>query len=124
MRKQRILLKDRVDVAAIWRHRRHINAIQKHPPGCRLFEASNHLQGGGFAAPRRAQHGKKFTVTNRKVGIVHGNEIAVGLLNVVKLDNCSLFVGHLTSFAFHATLVARLAKSQMLMLAITCLTRV
>src|SRR5699024_8402452 len=49
-----------------------------------------HVQGGGFAGPVRAEQGKPLTLRNVEAHAVHGVAAAVGVFQVVSFDGFHL----------------------------------
>ena len=66
VRKQRVVLKDGVDVALVRRRAGDILSMQQDPPGGWLFEAGNHPQTGGLAASGWPEQREELTLANLK----------------------------------------------------------
>jgi len=76
MGEERILLKDGIDVALVWRNGRYVDSVQQNLTRRRPFEAGNHFQDCGLAASRRPEHGEELAGVDSKIGIVNGREIS------------------------------------------------
>src|SRR6218665_2921331 len=66
MRKERIVLKNRIHITLIRWHPIDLLAIQANDAAIRLFKTGNQAQAGGFSRARRAQHGKKLSPADKK----------------------------------------------------------
>ena len=81
------MLENRIYVSLIRRYRRNVHTVEHDPARGWLLEASNHFECCGLAATRRAEHGEKLARSNREIGIVNSNKVAVRLRNVIELDH-------------------------------------
>ena len=70
MRKQRIILKYRVQRSLFWLVAGYIAIVDKDIPAIGALEAADHPQSCCFATTRRAEHRKEFAGFNFKRNIV------------------------------------------------------
>jgi hypothetical protein len=99
VRKQRVVLKDGVDVALVGRHPRHVDGLEPDGSLSRAFEAGDHPKGGGLAAARRPQQREELTRPDREVGIRDRDVVAEALGDVVDLNDRRAFTGRPTGLA-------------------------
>ena len=66
MRKQRVVLKHRADVAFVRLAMVYNFAFEQNVAGGGLFETGNQAKGRGLAATRGAQQGEETSLRNRK----------------------------------------------------------
>ena len=64
MRKQRVLLEDRVDVPLVGRKRRYIFSVEIHAAFVGVFEPRDDAQRRGLATTGRAQHRDEFVIVD------------------------------------------------------------
>src|SRR5207244_12572124 len=60
VRKERVFLKDRVDVALVGGQAGHVASMQYDPARRRLLEAGDHPQASGLATPGGPEQGEKL----------------------------------------------------------------
>jgi hypothetical protein len=87
VRKERVLLKDSIDIALVRRGMRNVFTLEEDMTCGGLFKPSDHFECGGLTASRRSQHGEEFTTTYREVGLMDGYERSVLLANIFELYN-------------------------------------
>ena len=87
MRKQRILLKNGVDIALVGRNSRNVHALKENTATCWLLKTRNHFQCCGFAAARWPQHGEELAATNREVGVFYSGERTILLAHVIEVND-------------------------------------
>ncbi len=76
MRKERIVLEDRVDVAPVGRHAFGGFAEDFDMATCRLLETGDQPEAGGLAGAGRAEHGEEFAGRDFQVDAVHSANLA------------------------------------------------
>ena len=113
------MLKHRVDVALVWRHTLHVFTRDTNEPSIGLFEPSEHAQCGGLATATRAEQRQKLAGVHFEIDFVNGNDVAVTLGYIDEFNGAAL-----NTHCWLSPPLMRNASHQMLMLAITCLTRV
>ena len=86
VREQRVVLEDRVDVAAVGRHAGDRLAGEEDLALGRLLEPGDHPERRGFAAARRAEKAVKLTVLDAQVHPVDRDHLAEALGHVEELD--------------------------------------
>ncbi|MNL25737.1 hypothetical protein D3C87_1472260 [compost metagenome] len=62
-----------------------VATVEHDAPAGDFDEAGDHLQGGGFAAPGRAEQRNEFTFLDREVGGDHGVDFTVAFAEFFKL---------------------------------------
>ncbi len=77
MRKERVVLKDGIDVALPGGEFAGIFAKDSDGTTAELFKARNQAQAGGFAGAGRPQHREKLAVTNPDRYPVHRTHVAI-----------------------------------------------
>ena len=70
MRKQRILLKHRVDLTFVRRDIIDPHAVKKHVAACGLYKTADYSERGGFSAAGGAEQRKEFLIIKIQVNIV------------------------------------------------------
>jgi hypothetical protein len=98
VRKERILLKNSVDIALMGRGVRNVFTLEEDLTCGGLFKPSDHFKCGGLAASGRSQHGEELTTTYSEVGFMDGDKRSVLLANIYELYNGIPDV-HPTSFS-------------------------
>jgi hypothetical protein len=98
VRKERILLKNSVDIALMGRGMRNVFTLEEDLTCGGLFKPSDHFECGGLAASGRSQHGEELTTTYSEVGFMDGDKRSVLLANIYELYNGIPDV-HPTSFS-------------------------
>ena len=86
MRKEGVVLEDRVDVALVCGQARDIASAENDASGGRLLEARNHPQAGRLAATRRSEQGEELAFPNLQVDPGHRDHIAEGLTYAFQAD--------------------------------------
>ncbi len=87
MREQRVVLKDRVDVAPVGRHAGHIDAVQPDVAATRLVEPADEPQQRRLAAARRAENREELTASHREARAFDGHHRAEPLVYVRQRDH-------------------------------------
>ncbi|CCJ92506.1 hypothetical protein BN131_179 [Cronobacter malonaticus 681] len=85
MRKQRVILKDRVNVALPRRQLAGFAPEQANSAVAQLLKARDHPQTGGFAGAGRPQHREKLPVFNRHADVIDRAHVAVAPRDLLKL---------------------------------------
>ena len=86
VRIERVVLKDHGDVAVLRRDVVHEALADEDAPAGLLLEPSEHPQRGGLAATRRAHEHQELRVAHRQVEVVHRDDVAEALRDVVVGD--------------------------------------
>ena len=97
VRKQRVVLDNRVHVAGERRHAGCFHAVDAHRSGVGLFKTRHQTQAGGLARARRPEHRKELALGDGQADLVHRLHRAVMARDPVELDG-----------GFHAARAARL----------------
>jgi uncharacterized DUF497 family protein len=92
MRKQRILLKHRVDLAKVRRRVSDVYAVHLDSAFVRHDEPRNQAEHGRFAAAGRAEEGEEFTVLNIEIDMRKRDVAAVCLRYVDEPIRCLSFI--------------------------------
>ena len=85
--KERVLLKDRVDIALVRRGSGDIGTLKADSALGRSLETGNHPQCGGLAAPGRTEQREELPRGNREVGVGDGEVTAEPFRDVVDLND-------------------------------------
>ncbi|CCK17660.1 hypothetical protein BN136_3670 [Cronobacter universalis NCTC 9529] len=85
MRKQRVILKHRVNVALPRRQLAGFAAKQANRAVAQLLKARDHPQAGGFAGAGRPQHGEKLPVFDGHADVIDRAHVAVAPRDLLKL---------------------------------------
>ena len=86
MRKEGVVLEDRVDVALVSGQARDIASVENDASGGRLLEARDHPQAGRLAATRRPEQGEELAFPDLQVDPGHRDHIAEGLTYAFQAD--------------------------------------
>ena len=86
VRKERVVLEDRVDVPPVGRQPRHVLAMELDQSGRRLFEAADHPQGGRLAAAGGTEEAEELGIFDLEVDVVDGDHITELLDDVGQPD--------------------------------------
>ena len=70
VRKERVLLENRIDRSSIRRQARDVFAVEEDAPRVGLFKAADNPKHRRFAATRRSQQRDEFAFVNRQVDLV------------------------------------------------------
>jgi hypothetical protein len=85
-----VVLKHRVDVALVRRDALHVLATDSDEALVGLFEAGEHAQGGGLAAPAGAEQRQELTRLHVEVESIDGHHRAESFGDVGQLDAAAL----------------------------------
>jgi hypothetical protein len=89
VREEGVVLEDGVDVAVEGRDPGHVLAVEQDATLGRLFEASDHAQGGGLPRSRRSEHREELAVANLEIDPRHRLDVAEALDEVLESDRWS-----------------------------------
>src|ERR1700686_4956502 len=84
MWKERVILKDRVDIALEGGNLRHVAAVQRDPAARQSFETRDQSEGRGLARTRGAKHRKELSLADLEVHAGHRDHIPEALLDIVE----------------------------------------
>src|SRR5438876_4141628 len=90
VRVERVVLEDHGDVAILWRNVVHHALADADVSGRLLLEASEHPECGRLPAPGGSDQDEELRVAHGEVQVVHCDELAEALGDVVVGDGCHL----------------------------------
>ncbi len=76
VRKERVILKHRVDRPVIGAKRGYVAPVEQHTSLCRLLEAGDHSETGRFTATGGAKESQKLALRDLEVDVVEGGRAA------------------------------------------------
>jgi hypothetical protein len=86
VRKERVVLEDRVDVPVVWGKTRDVRPAKINPSVIRLLEARHKAQGGCLSGPRRPEQGEELADGDLEIDAVHGDHVAEALTDGFEPD--------------------------------------
>jgi hypothetical protein len=101
VRKQCVVLENRVHVTLERWDTRDILAVQFDLPGSRLLEPGDQAETGRLAGTRRAEHGEEFAVVDVQINVIYGFDIAKVTADIPKPDSDSCAWGCARGWTAH-----------------------
>src|SRR5207302_7160763 len=84
VRKQRVVLEDRVDVALVGRQRRHVLVLEQQLAAVGLLEAGDDAQRRGLAAAGGPEEGQELRAADREIDALQNGSSREGLGEALK----------------------------------------
>lgn len=91
VRKEGVILENRIDFAFIRRQIRYIFGIEKYLSALGVFKSAGYSEHGGFSAAARAEQGEYFATTNAEADVFYDVDISVVFFNIFKFKKLAHF---------------------------------